>query len=580
MRYLILLVLSIFFYPEIFSQDWITKFEKTNYFETDDYDHTIRYFEQLEKHSEFAKLIKIGESPQGRTIYAFIVNRDKKFNLDEIKKSDKSNVFIQNGIHAGEIEGKDACMLLLRDILITKTKENLLENVNLIIIPVLNVDGHERVSEFNRINQNGPLYMGWRTTAQNLNLNRDYLKADTPEIRAFIKLFNAIEPDLFLDTHTTDGLDMQPVLTYSIEWQGNVTNVLSEWLNKIFIPQIEEYMYSKKVLIAPYVNMNDYTDPSQGINAWVSSPKLSTGYAAIRNKIGILIETHSLKPYKDRVFATLDYLEGSIKIAGDQRATIKNNSKFANQETSYVYNKLNNPYYFSFKLTNDSILYNWKGIKAKRKYSFVAGDTVVYYDNERYEKEVVYKFRLMGDKKVEIPKYYIVPQEWMDVVNILNIHGCKFFRQLNDTLINTTTFRFRDVKFGKMPYEGRFQPTFLMDTVISVNLIRKGDYIYPTDQSLLGVLVYLLEPNTNDSFVKWGFFNAIFEQKEYFEVYSMVPIAEKMFKEDEEVRRDFLDKIEKESDFRSNVYGRLDYFYKRSDYYDKKHNIYPILKVH
>ncbi len=560
--------------------DWTTKFEKTNYLETDNYDFTIKYFKQLDEFSEYAQLLKIGVSPQGRDIYAFLVTKEKQFDLKEIRRSDKSIVLIQNGIHAGEIEGKDACMLLLRDILVNKTKESLLNSVNLVIIPVLNVDGHERVSMYNRINQDGPTYMGWRTTAQNLNLNRDYLKADSPEIRVLIKLFNDVEPDIFIDTHTTDGLDMQPVLTYAIEKQGTVPNVLSEWINKIFVPEIEEYMSSKNVLIAPYVNMNDYSDPSKGINSWVSSPKLSTGYAAVRNKIGILIETHSLKPYKDRVFATLDFLEGSIKIANNQNLSIKSNSKLANEETKYVYTKLKSPYPVSFKLTNDSLLYNWKGIVAKKKYSEVAGDTVVYYDNDKYEKKIGYKYRLIGDKEVIVPKYYIIPQEWIDVINILKIHGCSYYTQPSDSVINAVTYKFKNVKFSSMPYEGRFQPTFMIDTFNTEKLIRKGDYVFPTDQNLLGVLVYLLEPLTNDSFVKWGFFNSIFEQKEYFEVYSMEPIAEKMYKENINLRKEFLEKIKNDSEFAKDSYARLDFFYKQSEYYDKKHNIYPILLIY
>jgi hypothetical protein len=179
-----------------------------------------------------------------------------------------------------------------------------------------------------------------------------------------------------------------------------------------------------------------------------------------------------------------------------------------------------------------------------------------------------------------VPKFYIVPQEWSEVVEVLKIHGCNYYKVLNDTLINANTYKFNDVKFGKMPYEGRFQPTFQIDTIKTVSLIRKGDYIFPTNQNLLGILVYLLEPNTNDSFVKWGFFNAIFEQKEYFEVYSMTPVAEKMYEDNEELRNQFLSKIEKEKDFKNNVYDRLDFFYKNSEYYDKKHNIYPVLKVY
>ncbi len=578
-KYYFLSILTLLIYNTNFAESWQTKFEKSNYLETDNYESTINYFKQLEVYSDYAKLIKIGISPQGRDIYSLIINKDKIFDLKEISKSFKSIVLIQNGIHAGEIEGKDACMLLLRDILITKTKEDLLKNVCLIIIPVLNVDGHERISRYNRINQNGPTYMGWRTTANNLNLNRDYLKADALEIKAFIKLFNNINPDIFIDTHTTDGLDMQPVLTYSIEWQGNVTNVLSEWITKIFLPEIEKYMSSKQVLTAPYVNMNDYTDPSKGINAWVSSPKLSTGYAAIRNKIGILIETHSLKPYKDRVFATLDFLEGSIKIANTQNESIKNNSKLAKIENDFVHCKLKNPYPFSFRLTKDSIMYKWKGIVAKKRYSNIAGDTIIYYDNEKYEKEVPYKYRLEGNKYAVVPKYYIIPQEWTEVINILKLHGCQYYTQPNDTIVTGYTYKFKNVKFGTMPYEGRFQPSFDMDTIKLNCEIRKGDYLFPTDNNLLGILVYLLEPNTNDSFIKWGFFNAIFEQKEYYEIYSMVPVAERMYNENTELKNEFIGLTHDDKKFAENIYERLNYFYKNSDYFDKKFNVYPILKV-
>ena len=188
-------------------KEWLTLFEKSKFQKSPSYEDTISYFQKFANKTPYAKLFTIGNSAQGREIKCLVVAGNEEFSPEKAKQSGKAIILIQNGIHSGEIEGKDACMLLLRDMLVTKEKFNLLKNVILLIIPVFNVDGHERVSPFNRPNQNGPLMMGWRTTAQNLNLNRDYMKADAPEMRAWLKLFSAWLPDFIIDNHTTNGAD-------------------------------------------------------------------------------------------------------------------------------------------------------------------------------------------------------------------------------------------------------------------------------------------------------------------------------------------------------------------------------------
>lgn len=560
--------------------DWKTKFEKSNYLETCNYNETIEYFNALAVNSEYAKLFKMGKTPQNRDMYYLVVNKDKEFDLATITSSKKSIILIQNGIHSGEIEGKDACLLLLREILITKENESLLDNSILVIIPVINPDGHENSSKYNRINQDGPTNMGWRVTAQNLNLNRDYLKADAPEIKEFVKLYNQLDPDIFIDTHTTDGLDMQPVITYQAEWQGTVPNVLSEWIKKIYMPQIEKQVEDKGFITGYYVNLNDYNDVTKGINGWVSSPKLSSGYAAIRNRVGVLIETHSLKPYKDRVFATKAFIEETIKIANSQNETIKNNTKLADQEVLWKYGNEKENYPLGFKLTKDTVNYLWKGIKADLVNSKITGSKVVKYNGEKYETYVKYLPYLKASKFAKVPKCYIVPQEWTEVINVLKLHGVEYSQINNDTLINCEQYKFTNIKFADLPYEGRFQPTFDLDTIKINAKINKGDYIFNTDQKLIGVLMYLLEPNTNDSFVKWGFFNAVFEQKEYFEEYSMEPIAEEMYNTNESLRKEFDDKVKNDSEFSKNPRARLNFFYEKSEYFDKKFNKYPVLKVY
>src|SRR5690606_15556097 len=220
------------------SNYWLTHFEKSNQLESPDYDSTLKYYHKYADKPPYVKIKTIGTTPQGRELKVIIISKDKAFTPEQAKKTGKAIVLIQNGIHPGEVEGKDACMLLLREILITKKKEFLLDNITLLIIPVLNIDGHERVSPFNRPNQNGPKKMGWRTNALNLNLNRDYLKADSPEIRSFLKLFNDWLPDFMIDNHTTNGADYQYHVTYGIETHQNIDKDLVYWIEKKYLPHL------------------------------------------------------------------------------------------------------------------------------------------------------------------------------------------------------------------------------------------------------------------------------------------------------------------------------------------------------
>lgn len=230
-------------------------------------------------------------------------------------------MLIQNGIHPGEIEGKDACMLLLREILITKEKEHLLDNIILLIIPVLNVDGHERLSPFNRPNQNGPKIMGWRTNALNLNLNRDYLKADTPEIRSFLKLFNEWLPDFMIDNHTTNGADYQYHVTYGIETHQNIDKGLVNWIERDYLPYLIERVEADGFIVGPYMEFKAGTIES-GILDLPAPPRLSHGYCARQNRVCLLVETHSLKPFANRVYSTKSMMEHTISFLNDHYGKI------------------------------------------------------------------------------------------------------------------------------------------------------------------------------------------------------------------------------------------------------------------
>jgi len=560
-------------------EEWTTRFEKSNYLETETYAETMDYFKRLSDNSKIAKFIKIGTSPQGRDIMCLIVSKDKEFNPKSAKKSGKAIILIQNGIHSGEIEGKDASMLLLREILIEKKYPGILDNVVLLVIPIFSVDAHERRSSFNRINQNGPKEMGWRTTAQNLNLNRDYTKADTPEMKSVLKLFSDWLPDIYIDTHTTDGADYQYTITYDISTYHNIPPKTRSWIKNVFKPFINSKVEKDGFLIAPYAGFINRKDVAKGIRGWVSGPRFSHGYAAIQNRPGLLIETHMLKPYKNRVFATLSLLKAVINIVNkDYKNLVSLNKQADKYVVKHFYDK-HFAFPLAFKMNDKFEYFNFKGIKSVQDSSWITGSNVTRYTGEKETFRVPYYHQDKVVDSVYLPEAYIIPKEWSKIIPIMQLHGIKADTLRSDKKFNIEVYKFKDVKFPNHPYEGHFSPTFKYDVIKKTKIYSAGTFIIKTNQRTLGVIANLLEPKGRDSFVKWGLFNAIFERKEYFEEYSMEPIAEKMAKENPSLKKEFLAKLKTDEKFKKNPRERLNFFYKRSPYYDNHYLVYPVARV-
>lgn len=559
---------------------WRTRFEKSNYLETETYAETVNYFQRLADNSPYAELFKFGVSPQGRDLVCLMAAKGKEFTPLEAKESGKPIILIENGIHSGEIEGKDACMLLMRDILISKTKENFLDSAIIMIVPIFNVDGHERRSRYNRINQNGPEEMGWRVTAQNLNLNRDFAKADTPEMKALLSLFSTWLPDFFIDTHTTDGADYQYTITYGLSTHKNIPAVSANWIEKDVIPFSEQYVNDKGFLISPYIGFVK-GDVKNGIRDWIPGPRYSNGYANVQNRPGLLIETHMLKPYKDRVFATKALLEAIILASGNHASELIAINKGADKEVVKEYFENHKPYPLKFTVDMDSTTssYDYKGIKFKDDSSKIAGGKIRKYTGEKFEIKVPYYNKDIITDSVVLPSAYFIPKEWKSIVDILKIHG------VNVEIVNTPTkavvqkYKFKNVKFRKFPYEGRFEPMFAYDTFLDTIDIPTGTYKVSTAQRTVGIIAHLLEPKGPDSFVNWGFFNAIFERKEYFEMYSMEPIAEKMYNASKSLQNEFNLKLKEDEKFKNNPRARLNFFYEKSPYVDQLHDIYPVTRL-
>ena len=586
LKFFLVLIFSIAFCSIISSQTkipskWITRFEKSGYLETETYDQTVAYFKKLADSSPYAKMLSFGISPQGRKLYCLIVSKDRAFDPVSAKRTGKPIILIDNGIHSGEIEGKDASMLLLREILITKEKANLIDNAILLVIPIFSVDAHERFSPYNRINQNGPTNMGWRTTAQNLNLNRDWTKADAPEMQSMLKLFSNWLPDFFVDTHTTDGADYQYTITYSMEHYQNVDTVLREWIVKKLMPYLNKSVNDDGYLIAPYLEFKG-RKIENGIIGASFGPRFSHSYVAAQNRPGLLIETHMLKPYKDRVFSTKSLLTAILTYANKNGKELIALNKAADKNSIEEYSIEKKYFSLSLGLTDKSIPFHFMGIKAEHDSSWVSGTIWTKYTGEKYETELPYYDQMKVTDSVQAPKEYLIPLEWgkwENLIGRIKLHGIKVGQLKSSETLKVTEYKFKNIKYAKYSFEGRQRVSADYDTISEKVTVPKGTYVIKTNQRTIRLILNLMEPKAEDSFLQWGFFNSIFERKEYYESYVMEKIARQMMDKDPDLKKKFEEKLAVDENFRKSPRQRLDFFYTRSPYMDKKLNVYPILRV-
>jgi len=562
------------------SLEWVTHFEKSNFLETPRYTETMKYFQKLANFSEFAVFDSFGISPQERNLNYLIVSKDKVFDPVEVKKTGKPVLLIINGIHSGEIEGKDACMLLLKDILATKEKINLTDNIVILVVPIFNVDGHERMSPYNRINQNGPKEMGWRTTSQNKNLNRDWMKADAPEMQAMLKLFYSWLPDFIIDSHSTDGADYQYTITYGVEKFGNIYSGTAEWLTEEFIPSIEDGVNNKGFLVHPYVYLKEWRKGlDAGIVDWAATPRFSTGYAALQNRPSLLIETHMTKPYKDRVYSTKAMIETTLEFLNLNHQQLIELNKEADEKSIEELTVKKQYLPLTFNNTDKFEEINFKGYNYYWDSSTVSGTNKLVYNNEKKDFKLKYYNDVIVTDSVLLPDGYLIPKEWEYLVEILKLHGIQVEVLTADTMLDVTKYHFNNVEFSNSSYEGRPQVKFNYMSFTKNQAVSSGTFYVPTNQRTVRVIANLLEPKADDSFIKWGFMNSIFERTEYFENYVMEKIAVKMLEDNAELKKEFESKLIEDEEFRNDADARLNYFYSKSPYYDKNFNVYPIVRA-
>lgn len=561
--------------------DLILTAEKTNFVETGDYQEMVRFVKALDSASEKATAFELeySRSPQGRAIMGLIVSENPSLKALADPNPQKPLVFVQCGIHSGEIEGKDALMMLARKACLdpNSPEAKVLEKVDLLIIPIFSVDAHERRSAFNRANQNGPAEMGWRATANNLNLNRDYVKIDAPEMASLIHLVSKVTPDFAIDNHTTDGGDWQYALMYDVPYGPHLDSGISA-LSTRYVKEVMPLVDQDGYLTAPYFGGFSEENPGFGITMSAFSPRYSTSYYSTRNIPSLLVETHVLKDYKTRVDATysanLRTFQWVAKNAAELLAARKDAAARAEdlQESSKLV--------LTSRVTRETKPFTFKGYRRDDYVSEVTGAKVRSWSDEKVDYPTVIRDQFVPALEVTLPAAYLVPAEFNDIQRLLDLHGIQYSKlQPNDAgKKEFTVQQFTEVEFSGAPYEGRMQPRFRIADVKRVVTLHAGDLLVPVDQPLARLLVHMFEPNATDSLAKWGFFNAFMSQVEYAADYAMEPYAKKMLASDPKLKAEFEERMKDES-FAKNPNAILDFFYERSPYADSRYKIHPIIRL-
>jgi murein tripeptide amidase MpaA len=557
--------------------EWKTYYEKSNYLKTPRYAETIEYCKRLAVASPWVRYESFGKSPQGRDLPLVILSKDKAFTPTAAAKSKKAVILIQSGIHAGEIDGKDASLMLMRDIAITKTKAHLLDHAIILIVPIFSVDGHERFGKFNRINQDGPEEMGWRVTANNLNLNRDYMKADAQEMRAMLRLFSSWLPDFYVDCHVTDGIDFQYSVTFATEIFQNIDAEIAAWLKQKYIPVMTAQVERSGKLIAPYMTAREDNDLSKGFIFSAASPRFSTGYGAAQNRPSVLIETHVYKPYRTRVEATYEVLNATIGIVNANAESLRRMVRQADaRAVSAAAQRKYIP--LQYKISERSKPITFRGWKTTRSVSPVSGALMTYTTHDTTDVTVPYFDEPIVTDSVQLPDYYIIPQEWTGVIAGLSNHHVMMRRMTRTQTLPIEGYQLTEPKWREKPYEGRHVVSFKTTRVAEERTFPAGTYIVPAAQRTAKVIAHLLEPKGPDSFASWGMFDAIFEQKEYYEDGVMEAMAKTMMAKDPSLKREFEAKLAADSAFAKNADARLNFFYVRTPYADQSIGMYPIAR--
>lgn len=551
-----------------------TRFENSKGKETATYFEAIEWYKNLAgKYAEIT-VKEMGLSDAGYPLHLVLLSKDKTFEPALWQQNHKAVFFILNGIHPGEPDGIDASMMMARDLL--QKKIHWPDNIVMAIIPVYNIGGALNRSGTSRVNQNGPLAYGFRGNAQNLDLNRDFTKCDSRNARSFAAIFQYLQPDVFLDTHVSDGADYQYTMTLITTQYNKLGGSLGEWLKKDFEPKVYAGMKNKNWDLIPYVDFVNINS-KKGIIMFNETPRYSSGYAALFNTLAFISETHMLKPYTQRVQATYDLINVLIQQTALHAADI---IRLRKQDIESVKTQKNFPLKWVVDTTKfDTLVF--KGYESDSAISEATGLKKMYYNRQKpFSKNINYYNTYKPVNFVTKPMAYIIPQGWYEVIELLRLNGVYMQQFTKDTALNVTAYHINDYTSYSRPYEKHHKNTGVTTSVMhqKINFL-KGDYIIYLNQATNRFLIEMLEPTGDDSYFSWNFFDGILQQKEGYSDYRWEDIAAEILKKDTVLQKKLAEKKSSDPKFATNSSAILNFIYRHSVYYEKEYLRYPVYRI-
>jgi hypothetical protein len=555
--------------------EFITKFELSEGTETATYPETIKYYKYLALAYPEISLIEMGTTDSGYPLHLVVFNSSKEFEFDKIRN--KNVILINNAIHPGESDGVDASMLLLRDIVQDPYIIAKLDNIVLAVIPIYNIGGALNRNSTSRANQNGPKEYGFRGNARNFDLNRDFIKSDTKNTKTFAQIFHLLNPDIFIDNHVSNGADYQYAITHLFTQHNKLGNDLGAFIENKMRPALEASLLKKNIPITPYVNVWRKT-PDEGFSQFFDRPRYSSGYTTLFNTFGMMIETHMLKPYKQRVQQTYNLLESMIDF------TVENGKEIKELRENAVTNILaRKTYPIAYELDKNTFsTFQFKGYEGRFINSKVTSGKRLFYDrNKPFTKPIKYFNQFKPSTEITISKAYILKQGWWKVLERFNDNNIIYKVFKNDTTIAVEEQHIKNYKTHTTPFEGHY-PHY--DTTVStkktVITFSKGDIYIPVRQSGARYIMETLEAVAADSFFNWNYFDIILQPKGGYSGYVFEDIAAQFLVENPRLKDSLNQKIQSDHNFAQNPRAQLDFIYKNSPHSDKQYLKLPVYKVY
>jgi hypothetical protein len=557
-----------------FPQGIITKFEQSKGTQTPTYFEIIDWWKKLDEQSGKIKMLTMGMTDAGYPLHLIIVSNNGDYNFENIRKNNKRIILINNGIHPGEPDGIDASMLLARDIVINKYK--IPENIVVAILPVYNIGGCLNRSADYRVDQNGPEEFGFRGNSQNLDLNRDFIKCDSKDARSFAEIFHLLDPDVFVDNHVSDGADYQHVMTLLTSQHNKLGGVMGDFLDKQFEPALYTLMKEKGFDLVPYVNSFGDT-PENGWPEYWDSPRYSSGYATLWHSFSFVPETHMLKPYDQRVKATYALMQSFIEFTAKNSEQIKN---LRNQTKLSVKSAIEFPVSWALDRSQFKEI-TYKGYEAGRKPSEVSGLPRLYYDRNKPFEKTVKIFNYFPPRTfIKKPVAYIIPQGWWKVIDLLKLNKAEMTRLKKDTIIEVEVYKIDDYKTSQRQYEmHHLNSEVKISSSLQKMKFSKGDWYIPMNQAANRFLIETLEPQAEDSYFAWNFFDAILGQKEGYSAYAFEDIAADYLKNNVDLKNKLEQKKATDTAFAKSAKAQLNFVYENSPWFEPAYLRYPVYRV-